>query len=98
KGDGTFSAEQTIAVCRDPGTLLAADIDGDGILDLVVGSFSVDGAWLLRGNGQGGFRAPLPLPWNQGARGLASADWNGDGIPDIAASLPNGTLSLVYGK
>ncbi|MFP2904917.1 FG-GAP-like repeat-containing protein [Pyxidicoccus sp. 3LFB2] len=65
---------------RDWHSAIAADADGDGHVDLVVG-----GPWrpllVLRGDGRGGFsRAPFDLPVGNVAH---VADLTGDGRPDL---------------
>jgi Bacterial Ig-like domain (group 3)/FG-GAP-like repeat len=85
-GDGTFQQ----APLGLPGSLLAiADLNGDGIPDLVMGSGGPGSAGVYAGNGNGTFQ-PSPfytvsLP-NQSVVPEATAsigDVNGDGHPDI---------------
>jgi len=102
KGDGTFTArpELTSPLLGTPKAIAAADLTGDGIIDLVVGSFtnsSSNGSLLLfRGNGDGTFKAATPIvPMSTIAIGVA--DFNNDGIPDLAVEHPdsiNSTLSV----
>jgi hypothetical protein len=75
----------------------AADLDGDGRLDLVVsGSYVVTeidsgdfqfhtGLSILRGNGDGSFRAPMPFPIDSALAELVTADFDGDGNVDLAS-------------
>ena len=64
------------------------DVNGDGNLDLVVG-FTDTTARLFVGDGQGGFddqsvMSGLPdLPSTVAATGMAFADWDDDGDPDL---------------
>lgn len=72
-------------------SLVAADLNADGVRDLIVAlaDFSVANGTgkvaVLRGKGRGRFAAPkflaLPFP----ARGVTVADLTGDGKPDIVA-------------
>ena len=62
-----------------PVVLIAADLNGDGKLDLVAGDA------VLLGHGDGTFAAPLVLP-NGAGPSLTVGDINGDGIPDIISS------------
>src|SRR6266568_2987352 len=62
--------------------LLAADLDGDGRLDLVV--ITKDGLSILYGNGDGTFAPSVDLPLGPGLQEGTVADVNGDGLPDLA--------------
>ena len=88
-GDGTFGSAQVFRVqFLDPGIgPVVGDFFGDGKLGVAVvtggGNVSV-----LRGNGDGTFQAPVN--YLVGAQGfqpstLVTADFNGDGKPDLAA-------------
>src|SRR5262249_28962673 len=72
---------------------VAADYDGDRVIDLVVNNEGADfyqGApvstlTLLRGDGAGGFKArPGPLTTDAASRALVAADFNGDQRADFA--------------
>jgi hypothetical protein len=95
-GDGTFrAAGPPIPVDGGPAAVAVGDFNSDGIPDLaVVSSFfaQVPTVDLFFGNGDGTFRAGGTLPGITGttlAGGIAAADFNGDGIPDLAVTLTN---------
>ena len=67
-------------------TVIAADFNGDGILDLATGNYYDANIAILLGNGDGTFGAHVNYPAASGARGLAVADFNGDGRLDLAVA------------
>jgi hypothetical protein len=78
KGDGTFQGARSYTADSYPTTLAVADFNRDGKLDLATDS------GVLLGNGDGTFRAPMTHGGNYGP--VAVGDFNGDGIPDLAAA------------
>ena len=65
-----------------------ADVNGDGIPDLIVDNYAADTICVLLGNGDGTFEPPQVYPTNDGPgfagpRPPVVADVNGDGIPDL---------------
>lgn len=73
-------------------TTLLDDLDGDGVLDLVL-STAHSGSWILRGAGDGTFSEPLYV----GLRGaVATLDANGDVLRDLAYN--DGSLHILTQK
>jgi hypothetical protein len=83
-GDGTFQAVQHYAA--QGFALAAADLNGDGKLDLVT-----SGGTVLLGNGDGSFRAAQSLATGNGPVGgpnsIAVGDFNGDGKVDVVIGV-----------
>ena len=95
-GDGTFAAEVSTPIAS-PLSLAAADLDGDGKLDVVVAAIGSDVSVLL-GHGDGTFASAVSFPTGAAYKtnAVALADLDGDGRLDIIAA--NGsTLSILRG-
>lgn len=88
-GDGTFDLPRIVPLTKGvgPDYLVAADLRGDGNVDLVVAEFGSSTIGVLLGNGDGTFQLEqeYALPEPPGA--LAVADFNHDGKLDIAAAM-----------
>jgi hypothetical protein len=88
-GDGTFQAAVNYDTGPRPYALVAGDFQGTGNLDLAVGNgpLTYDTVSVLRGNGDGTFQARETFVVGAFTTGLAAGDFNGDGRPDLAASV-----------
>jgi len=106
-GDGTFQPAHSYSSGEGlTFSIAAGDLNGDGKLDLVVGSSSSgsDGAVsVLLGNGDGSFQSAQFYdsgggccgPYGENGPSVVVADVNGDGKPDVLAS--NAGLSGHHG-
>ncbi|MGA7343548.1 MAG: VCBS repeat-containing protein [Terracidiphilus sp.] len=99
-----FLNSSTPATLPWPQAVAVADFNGDGKLDLVVPVYSIfaptSDASVLLGNGDGTFTAGPEVPASgQNANNAAVADFNSDGIADIALSLPDADqVQVLMGK
>jgi len=96
-GAGGFSQASISNVMRSPSAIVAADLNGDGNLDLITGNQSpTEGSiFVFMGNGNGTFgprKQFLQAPLQDFVSALAVGDVNGDGKLDVVAAL-DGTLS-----
>jgi hypothetical protein len=96
-GDGTFRPAQYYTAGVGPGSIVAADFNGDGNLDLAVASQS-NYISILLGNGDGTFQPPIkspPVPRLE--RFVTAGDFNGDGVPDLV-TLGSDVISVLIGN
>lgn len=94
-GDGTFGAFSTPVPSSlqdynldtpNPVYIKAADVDGDGKLDLVYSNGEYGTVGVLFGKGDGTFFDPVEYPVGQYSWGLAVVDVNGDKAPDVVTA------------
>ena len=111
-GEGGFTpaAGSPIHFPNAPGLcpIVAADFNGDGIIDLAVADFSTDTVYILLGNGDGTFIFPSqPIGVGPSPFSMTALDYNGDGITDLAVgnynynpnpNPPAGSVTLLIGN
>lgn len=89
-GDGSFAPAVAYAVSgsgwvdAEPNSIVTADLDRDGNLDLAVADFRLNAVELFRGNPNGILDAVELIPVDPSPSTIAAADFNGDGSPDLA--------------
>lgn len=94
-GGASFQIDyESSGVPGTSGSLLLADVDGSGFLDLVVGS-SMGDVEVLRNSGDGRFGPPTSVHVGQNVSGLAAGDLNHDGRVDIVAATVTETSQIV---
>jgi hypothetical protein len=102
--DGTYTKAPTISVQQAPTSypIVIADFNQDGIPDLAVPLYGSNDIAILLGKGDGTFAAPImaslpgfPVDVTQ----LVVADFNGDGIPDLAViDSDNSIVDILLGN
>ena len=86
-GTGGF-APRTHFTTANSSSIRAADFDGDGNVDLAMVSEEINGKTsVVRGDGTGGFSAPLQLSLGNFPSDLAVADFNNDNKLDLAVAI-----------
>jgi hypothetical protein len=101
-GDGTFTEAASPAGNKFCNYITSADLNGDGTPDLVVTCNGWNITQILLGNGDGTFTAApaFPLPSGVQPFTIVTADFNEDGIADLAivSGYPNGRLFVFQGN
>jgi len=100
RGGFTNAPGVPISTGRDPRTVVTADFNGDGHLDLMTADTLGNSVTLLLGDGAGSFQpAPgSPIATGIGPWGIAVADFNGDGLGDVAVANSGSTnLTILLG-
>jgi hypothetical protein len=103
-GDGTFQPNPALLSSTlqppksdlpHPGYVKMADVNYDGNLDLLYTNSSFSTVGLMYGKGDGTFYDPVEFASGGHAFGIAYADINGDGAPDVVTSGNADTFSGV---
>jgi hypothetical protein len=108
-GNGTFTTGTALTLPDpfavpptdfSPPAIAAADLNGDGKLDLVVTDAGDGVVDVLLNNGDGTFGGPASFSSfnaNGAPDSVAVADFNGDGKPDLVTTNQGDTLSVLPG-
>jgi uncharacterized protein (TIGR03437 family) len=102
-GAGGFTATPggAVTVGSSPVSVALGELDGNGKLDIFVANSGDNTVTALLGDGTGGFTTAPASPFTAGLKpcSVAVADFNGDGIPDLATANSGGnTVTLLFGN
>lgn len=86
----TFNISTPIPVSANPQEIRAGDVNGDGKIDLVIGSNNNTALNVLIGNGDGTFQANQTFIIGNSPTSVAIGEFNGDGAPDLVFSNGKG--------
>ncbi len=97
-GAGTFQAAQniTLQAGSDPDSVAVADVNGNGMPDIVTANFGKNTVSVLQDNGQVTFQVAQNIPVGSEPDSVAVAALTGDGKPDIiTANFKDNTVSVL---
>ncbi len=100
-GDGTFQAQAVYPVGVQPVGIAIADFNGDGIQDITVGNTGQASLTqgVLLGKSDGTFAPQVTFATGNFPYGVAVADFNGDGLPDMAVTnFTDGTATILLSQ
>lgn len=91
-----FGPSRELSVQGTPFGAVAADADGDGLIDAVWGDAAAGGLRVTLSQASEAALIPLPPLATAAAAAVAVADLNGDYVPDLVAACPDaGSVSLI---
>jgi hypothetical protein len=98
-GVGTFTPGRVLAVGTAPSSVAAADVDGDGDLDLLTSNAGSDDVSVLLGDGTGRFATLPSVPTGTAPSGLDVTDLDRDGHLDVVTSnAGSDDVSILLGN
>ena len=102
KGDGTLGSPTVYGAVRfnpGPATMVAADFNSDGKLDLATAVAFSGKVSVLLNKGNGTFAAAVGYATGSGSQYVTTADFNADGKPDLAVTnYASGTVSVLLNR
>jgi len=105
KGNGTFKKPTVVKTPANPTSVILADFNHDGKLDLAVVCGAINSEFnqiaIALGKGNGTFGAPAIMTISSDINGgatLAAGDFNDDGHIDLALFNPYGYSGIYYGN
>lgn len=95
-GDGTFGGLVAYTSGTHTKSVVIADVNSDGLPDLVASDYSSDGVSVFRALGSGFFGNRVPYGPAPHPLDVAVGDMNGDGHPDLVTANTAGNAVSVF--
>ena len=97
-GYGVFGSNATYSVGSGPVSFAAADVNGDGKVDLIAANLVDSTLTVLTNNGNGGFGSNATYNVGNYPECVAAADVNGDGKVDLITAnySSDRRLAILY--
>ena len=93
-----FHTATNFAVGTSPISVISADFNGDGKMDLATANEGSNHVSILIGNGSGSFIAATIFAVGANPHSVISADFNGDGKMDLATANGSNDVSILIGN
>jgi len=91
-----FDPAVNYAVGDDPKGIIAADIDGDGDMDVTTCNYESNNVSVLKNNGDGVFENAVNYNCGEASWGISGGDFDGDNDFDLAVTnLMDNTISIL---
>lgn len=100
-GDGTFQPSKRYAgTGATPWAIIASDVDGDSVLDLISSNYNTNSVTFLYGNGDGTFQSAKEYSLlSAGPKSIVAGDLDGDSILDlVSANFDSSNISVLIGN
>ncbi|MDT4898947.1 MAG: hypothetical protein QOH25_4024 [Acidobacteriota bacterium] len=100
RGGFTAAPDSPLDLGRRAYKLVAADVNRDAVVDLIIGTEASNSVTVLLGNKGGGYTPAAGSPYKAGGNPrVAIGDVNGDGKPDIiAANNGSGDITVLLSR
>jgi hypothetical protein len=99
QSNGTFTPKVDYSAGLNSTSLVTADFNGDGKLDLAVTNFGSNSISIFPGRGDGTFESKRDIAVGQTPAIICAGDFNGDGLTDMVFTNYQGNaFTLVLGK
>ena len=92
-GQGAFAAPKTFVTGAGPSSVVLADFDDDGNLDIATTNVYAQNVSVILGRGDGTFSPAVTTDQDHTPRALATGDFNSDGWIDVASVRSIGTVA-----
>jgi hypothetical protein len=98
-GDGTFHGDFQSSTGSTPVSVVLADFNHDGYMDIAVADQAGNAVSILLGNGTGSFPTHTEYPTGAFPTAVTLGDFNHDGNLDLAVTAGNGnSVSVLWGQ
>jgi Bacterial Ig-like domain (group 3)/FG-GAP-like repeat len=98
-GGGNFTVEPPVPISASFSSVVAGDLNGDGIADVVAADSSTGSIWVLAGIGNGGLATPINVDTglSKGPVFVALGKFNDAGqiLPDLVVAAQNGEIEVL---